>query len=76
MLPIFANTLFILPYPFRRFVVPVIERINRLYPVCGNTLRLLSSQNVLVTLSTENPTQAKIFRLRPRPRIWRRLFRT
>ena len=76
MLPIFANTLFILPYPFRRFVVPVIKRINRLYPVCGYPLWLLPPQEVLIALSTENPTQAKIFRLRPRPRIWRRLFRT
>ena len=74
VLVISANTLFILPYPFRRFVVPVIERINRLYPVCGSPLRLLSSQNVLVALSTENPTQAKIFRLRPLPPIRRGLF--
>jgi len=52
----------------------VIDRINRLYPVCGSPLRLLSSQNVLVALSTENPTQAKIFRLRPLPPIRRGLF--
>ncbi len=36
VLVISANTLFILPYPFHRFVVPVIKRINRLYPVCGS----------------------------------------